>query len=167
MYSNPALLENVRARFVRCGFTTNTASIGLGGALSILSPAVNLYLYINASYVDYDGEADLNVVNCSFVGNSAPGVGTAGAILAYSNLFVAGSTFVNNTARPAVFNAYTSAITGGGAIFAYYAFAVHNSTFEGNYGNRGGALNVGSWPFTVSQCVFRNNVAGLGGASAL
>jgi hypothetical protein len=120
----------------RTVFQGNTATNAAGALQSYFVP-------------DDDG---LVLENCTFVGNSSPGLG--GAALVQNNppgpfvpVTVVGSTFTGN-----------SGSAGGGISSVRTPVNVTNSTFSGNTG--GGAIFVGQSTLNLSHATIANNTGG-------
>jgi hypothetical protein len=120
----------------RTVFQNNTAANAAGALQSYFVP----------------GDDGLVLENCTFVGNSSPGLG--GAALVQNNppgplvpVTVVGSTFTGN-----------SGSAGGGISSVRTPVNVTNSTFSGNTG--GGAIFVGQSTLNLSHVTIANNTGG-------
>ncbi len=156
-------------RIEGCAFRSNTAGQE-GGAISLSADL---------------GQGSIEVIDCSFLDNSARGALAGAALLSAVNVVVRGCDFTNNSAD-------TSGAAGALFVFALDAL-VQGCRFSGNQAGFGGAIAWGALffagdraapgflgardvgptgpPLTVrlgiDTCEFESNSASLGGAVAL
>jgi len=150
----------------RCTFTENTATTAFGGGAiwhyfhgkMTLSDSTftNNKVTANAGGGAIGtGQAEIEINNCVFTGNSCPQRGGAIDASDESILTVNGSTFKDNTAG------YGGAMAHG---YENTTVRVYNSLFDGNSATEGGAiLNVNAgMDFAAVNCTFVNNSANAG-----
>ena len=96
-----------------------------------------------------------NVVNCTFINNSAD---YAGALYSSGKSTIDDCTFIDNIAFTDKIQFDNNVIGGGGAIYVYDA-QISDSVFVNNTGSCGGAIVMNSPSATIDKSVFINNTA--------
>jgi uncharacterized protein YjdB len=126
--------------------------INLGaGTLTVANCIFDANIGYQGAAIENSFSGTLTVTNSTFSGNlAAPGYSPGGSIAAFfGRVSIANSTFIGNPA---------GALLIGQNVLA----AVTNSTFSGNSGGNGGAIQTLS-PLTVTNSTIAGNTAGVGG----
>ncbi|MBD3348789.1 MAG: hypothetical protein GF400_06295 [Candidatus Eisenbacteria bacterium] len=157
--------DSTTVGFTDCVFDGNTTSDGWGGALETDEGCVVTLsaCAFTGNEVSEEGGAvyasyglSFDIVDCDFIGNSAP-TGLCGGVSLdeMAQISVTDSRFESNTSD------------GDGA--ALYIDESTNVTFErnefvGNTGDGGGVVSIYGTPMTFTDCLFAGNTGSWGGA---
>ena len=159
-------LSNSNLLLANTSFQANSASLLNGGGISASTNCI------------------VNIINCLFANNTAPKIGSGGAIFASNsvNLHVQNGTFLSNYAgvqAGAIFLGRNSSLMlkdsrfsfnynngFGGAVTARNCTVVaYNSIFEGNIGKEGGCICVIESEVFFTNCTINDNVASTDGGA--